>query len=278
MTQLKGAVVLITGAAGGFGQQLTRKLLIAGSRLILTDLDLDLLQKRVNTIVDTLQQQEALNGEVISCLAADISSLNGCQNLYEQVRKLGVDIDILINNAGIAVIGEMTETPSEKWEELMQINLLAPMRLSTLFSADMIARQTGHIVNISSMAGWLASTGMVAYSTSKFGLRGFSEGLFNELKDYQIQVTVVYPFFSRTPLLLSKRYGKFADENQKLPPYLITNPADVMERTIQGIIKNKKEVFPDIFAQSGHLLKRYFPFLLDSTFDQLVRRFKKDAG
>jgi short-subunit dehydrogenase len=128
------------------------------------------------------------------------------------------------------------------------------------------------------MAGWIASAGMVAYATSKFGLRGFSEGLFNELKDYQIKVTVVYPFFSRTPLLLSKRYGKFADENKKLPKNLITNPTDVMRRTIQGIVQDKKEVFPDIFAQSGHVLKSYFPFLLDSGFDQLLRRLKKDAG
>lgn len=277
MTQLKGAVVLITGAAGGFGQELTRQLLITGSRLILTDLDLDILQKRVDTIINSLQQSE-LNGEVISCLAADISSLHGCQNLYEQVKNLGVDIDILINNAGVAVIGEMTEIPLEKWENLMQINLLAPMRLTTLFSADMITRQTGHIVNISSMAGWVSSTGMIAYSTSKFGLRGFSEGLFNELKNYQIKVTVVYPFFSRTPLLLSKRYGKFADETKKIPKNLITNPRDVMRRTIHGIVQNKKEVFPDIFAQSGHLLKRYFPLLLDSGFDQLVRRLKKDAA
>lgn len=257
MTQLREAVVLITGAAGGFGQELTRQLLMAGSRLILTDLDSDVLHKRVEII-----QREVSTGEILACLAVDLSSTEGCQTLYEKVKAFSVPVDILINNAGIAAIGRLDEVPLPKWERLMQINLLTPMRLCALFAPDMMARQKGHIVNISSLAGWVGIAGMVHYSASKFGLRGLSEGLFDELKPYNIKVTGVYPFFSRTPILQSERYGSFAENPPNLPEYLITNPAEVMRQTIQGIASDRLEVFPDAFARNSSLLKRYFPNLL----------------
>ncbi|WP_066384086.1 MULTISPECIES: SDR family oxidoreductase [unclassified Anabaena] len=269
MTQLSQAVVLITGASGGFGQQLTRQLLEAGSRLILTDIDETLLRQRVAAI-----QQEVKTGEVLAYLTVDLANREGCESLYHQVKALDIPIDILINNAGIALFGRMDEIPTEKWERLIQINLLSPMRLSSLFVADMITRRQGHIVNISSLAGWIATAGLGHYSTSKFGLRGFSEGLFQEVKDYNVKVTVVYPFFSRTPILEVERYGTLAQEFQGLPENLVTDPADVMRATIQGIINNQLHVFPDRTAKTAHLLKRYFPQLLDWINAGFGRRLK----
>lgn len=270
MTQLYKAVVLITGASGGFGQELTRQLLKAGSRLILTDLDAAILHQKVEAI-----QSEISTGEVIACLAVDLATREGCENLYQQVKKLDIPVDILINNAGIGLFGRMDEVPSEIWEQLMQVNLLAPMRLSSLFAADMIARKKGHIVNISSLAGWSATAGMAHYSASKFGLRGFSEGLFNEVKEHQVKVTAVYPFFSRTPILRSQSFGSLSKLiEQGFPESLATDPVDVMRATIQGIVNDKLHVFPDPTARSVHLLKRYSPLLLDLISHVFTRRLK----
>lgn len=269
MTQLSESVVLITGAAGGFGQEFTRQLLMANSQLILTDLDKTVLEKQAEII-----QHQVTTGKVISCLTADLSNREGCENLYHQVKLLGVPVDILINNAGIGLFGRMDEVPSEKWEQLMQVNLLSPMRLSTLFVTDMIARQKGHIVNISSVAGWLAPAGMAHYATSKFGLRGFSEGLFNEVKSYNVKVTAVYPFFSRTPILKSERYGTLSEGMSNFPEHLVTDPVQVIQETIQGIINNKLHVFPDRMAKNIHVLKRYAPWSLDWISNQFSRRLK----
>ncbi|WP_416668565.1 SDR family NAD(P)-dependent oxidoreductase [Egbenema bharatensis] len=258
MTQLKDAVVLITGATGGFGQELTRQLLQAGSRLILTDLDGDrLAQQRAE------MQQASASGEVLTDLVADLSTSEGCERLYQQVQALQTPVDILINNAGIAVFGRMDEVPPEEWERLMSINLLAPMQLSRLFGAEMIARRSGHIVNLSSAAGWVALVGLTHYSASKFGLRGFSEGLQAEVKPYNVRVTVVYPFFSRTPILQSKRYGTLAKTASPLPDRLITDPALVMSRTLRGIERNQLHVFPDRIASTIHWAKRFAPRLLN---------------
>ncbi len=273
MTQLREAVVLITGAAGGFGQELTRQLLMAGSRLILTDLEKAVLHKQVEVI-----QQEVVTGEVLACLAADLASREGCEALYHQVKALGVPVDVLINNAGIAVVGRTYEVPAEEWERLMQVNLMAPMHLSALFATDMIARQKGHIVNISSVAGWSAVTGLTHYAASKFGLRGFSEGLFNEVKAYNVKVTAVYPFFSRTPILQAERYGIFAEDRQDLPESWVTDPANVMRETIQGIIRDQLHVFPDAIAKNIHFFKRYAPGFLDWMSNQFTRSLKSSTG
>jgi len=257
MTQLTDSVVLITGATGGFGQELARQLLMAGSRLILSDLEEGTLKQQLATL-----QQERPTGEVLACLVADLSTAEGCDRLYKQVQALNTPVDILINNAGIAVVGRMDELPEEQWERLMQINLLSPMRLSQLFVADMIARRSGHIVNISSLAGWVAIAGLTPYSASKFGLRGFSEGLQADVQPYNVKVTTVCPFFSRTPILQSKHYGTFAKTAKDIPDRFISNPAVVMRRTIRAIQRNQRYVFPDPIAYLTHLLKRFAPLLL----------------
>lgn len=254
MTELNNAIILITGAAGGFGQELTRQLLELNARLILTDVDEETLHDRTVAI-----QKAVHRGAILARWAIDLSTRAGCELLYSQVKGLGVSIDILINNAGIGLLGRMDEVPLEKWHTLMQVNLLAPMHLCALFSTDMIQRQQGHIVNISSLAGWVASAGMAHYSASKFGLRGFSEGLRHELQPFNIRVTVVYPFFSRTPILQAERYGSLVNSSARVPPYLITDPAKIMAATIHGIGYNKREVFPDLPAKFVSTIKRLFP-------------------
>ena len=259
MTNLNDAVILLTGATGGFGKELTKQLLQAGSQLILTDID--------RSALDDI----AINseGKIIARIASDLSHREGCQTLYDRVKDLNIPVDILINNAGIGLFGRMDEVPADKWERLMQVNLMTPMRLSSLFMSDMIERRKGHIVNISSLAGWIAPAGMAHYCSSKFGLRGFSEGLWHEVKPYNIKVTAVYPFFSRTPILQSESFGTLA-QNGGFDKHiaLATDPAKVMEKTLKAIVRNQLHVFPDRMANRIHILKQYFPRLYDLISDR----------
>lgn len=257
MTELKNAVVLLTGATGGFGQELTQLLLAAGSRVICTDLEVTKLAQQAEAL-----QQLTTNGELLASLVADLATSEGCQALFQQVKSLGLTVDVLINNAGIAMFGRMDETPSDQWELMMQLNLLTPMRLSSLFVADMIDRRQGHIVNISSLAGWSTLIGLTHYSASKFGLRGFSEGLGNEVKAFNVKVTAVYPFFSRTPILRSHSYGSLALGNKQFPERFATDPHKIMAATLQGIQRNQAEVFPDLVAKVLSRLQRYTPGLV----------------
>ncbi len=271
MTQLKDAVVLLTGAGGGFGQVLTHQLLMAGSRLILSDRPEVQLSENYPALQPSLSSspsrgkrldEKYSSGEIITCIDSDLSSALGCQQLFEKVQTLEIPIDILINNAGIALLGDMDDIPLDQWEQLMQINLLTPMRLSTLFMSPMRQRRRGHIVNISSMAGWIAMPGLTAYTTSKFGLRGFGEGLRHDGASDQIQVTTVYPFFSRTPILNSPHYGRLSAQNQEIPQIFTTDPVRVIRATLRGVERNQAEVFPDRFAIAGQWLKRMLPWVV----------------
>ncbi|MEM9090510.1 MAG: SDR family NAD(P)-dependent oxidoreductase [Cyanobacteria bacterium P01_F01_bin.53] len=260
MTQLKSATVLITGAAGGFGQMLTRQLLAKGSQLILTDHPSANLSSQLKTLEAEGDPKDD-TGNVVACLDIDLSDADGCEALYNAIQQLNVAPDIVINNAGIALVGTMVDLPPDRWETMLQVNLLTPMRLSRRFATDMMARGQGHIVNISSLAGWIAIPGLTAYAASKYGLRGFSEGLRHELAPHNVRVTTVYPFFSRTPLLKSPRFGKFSDSDRTLPPALTTDPSKIMAVTIRAIERNQTEIFPDKFALVGHWIKRYFPLV-----------------
>lgn len=256
MSQIQSAIILITGAGGGFGQELTSQLLAKGSQLILTD------HPRVNlsAMVQTLEKIH--QDKIIACLNIDLADAAGCKALYAATQRLGIVPDVLINNAGIVLLGNMIDIPGDRWETLLQINLLTPMRLSSLFAADMINKQQGHIVNISSLAGWISSPGLTAYSASKYGLRGFSEGLRYELAPHNVRVTTIYPFFSRTPILNAPQFGSYAEQAKKLPLALATDPKKIMAKTIRAIECNQDEVFPDKFSLVGHWLKSYFPAAL----------------
>ncbi|WP_299408139.1 SDR family NAD(P)-dependent oxidoreductase [Acaryochloris sp. IP29b_bin.148] len=272
MTELKNAVVLLTGATGGFGQELTQLLLAAGSRVICTGTNAARLEQQAQQ-----SHSSSSPGELLPSIVTDLTSAAGCEFLYQQVRSLNLPVDILINNAGIAVYGRLDEIPSDRWEQVMQLNLLAPMRLSSRWVPDMIARRHGHIVNISSVAGWTAFAGLTPYATSKFGLRGFSEGLRHEVKSFNVKVTAVYPFFSRTPILNVDRFGSFATGKQDLPSWLITDPRHIMLATIQGIQKNKADVFPDLPAQILSRLKRFAPGLVNWGSTQISQQISKQA-
>ncbi len=241
---------LITGCSGGFGRHMVRQFRAAGARLVLTDLSEELLRDVMDEAGDRL----------VMSIASDLSTEAGCRALFEACAAQDILPDILVNNAGIAVAGRLDHVPQDSWEKLMQLNLLGPMRLTNLFLPGMTARGSGHIVNISSVAGWIGARGMSPYCASKFGLRGFGESLSADLEDTGVHVTNVYPCFSQTPILESPQYGY--EEKRTVPPYLISDPAHVVAKMISGVRRNKLHVFPDRYSRLTHYLLRFAPWLL----------------
>lgn len=253
MTDLNKALVLITGADGGFGRQMTRQFLEAGSRLILTDVD----EQRLSALQ---ADSGAAPDQLLGSIAVDLSVEDGCQLLFDEVMKIGAIPDVIINNAGVGVGGRFDHVPRHRWEQLMQINLLAPMRLCQMFLPKLIERRSGHIVNISSIAGWIGSKGLTSYCAAKHGLRGFSEALAGDLEEFDVQVTTVYPFFSRTPILDSDQFGY--EKRREVPDDMVTDPADVVAAIIKGVRANRKQVFPDRTAKQIHYITRFIPWIV----------------
>jgi short-subunit dehydrogenase len=280
MTELKGAVVLLTGAGGGFGRELTRQLLELGSHLVLTDLDVSTLAAAPPEAADPpgARWREAdqphspsghrdgspATGRILAAIAADLSQSGACDALYDRIAAKGIAIDVLINNAGLGLYGRLCDLPTTEWERLMQVNLMAPTRLCARFSRDAIRRGSGHIVNICSLASCVAPAGLSVYAAAKFGLRGLSESLAHELRPHGVRVSAVHPFFSRTPILRSLRCGDLAasDRLSSLEGWL-TDPAAVMRTTLEGIRRNRLHIYPDPMARIIHWLSRFMPFVVN---------------
>ncbi len=250
MTHAANKTVLITGAGGGFGRQLVRQFRAAGAKLVLTDLTERALQDVVDDAGDDL----------IAAVTADLATEEGCNTVAEACNSRGVVPDILVNNAGIGAAGRLDKIPRENWESLMQLNLLAPMRLCNLLLPGMIERGSGHIVNVSSLAGWVGSKGLSVYCASKFGLRGFGESLSADLEGSGVHVTNIYPCFSQTAILDSPQFGY--EQRRTVPAYLISQPADVVARMLEGVRRNRLHVFPDKYSRRIHYVTRFAPWLL----------------
>ena len=262
MTDLNQALILITGADGGFGRHMTHQFLAAGSRLILSDID----EQRLSALQ---AESEFAPGNIVASIAANLSDEDGCQLLYDEVVNAGSIPDVIVNNAGVGVGGRFDLVPRDRWEQLMQIDLLAPMRLCHLFLPQLIERGSGHFVNISSIAGWLGTKGLTSYCAAKYGLRGFSEALAGDLEEFDIRVSTVYPFFSRTPILESDQFGY--ESRRVVPIDMATDPSDVVAAIIKGIRANRMHIFPDRTAKQIHYITRFFPWIVPI----LTRRLDK---
>lgn len=250
---ISGRKVLLTGAGGGLGQAFTKHLLIEGAHLILTDIDED---KTKNIAEGILSSTPQSTGKILKVIGADISTSEGCKDLYIKATEVTKDIDIIIMNAGMLLYGDFQDVPQEKWETLMNVNLLAPMRLTYLFLPDMLKRKAGHLVYISSIAGVVGTTQSVSYSASKFGLRGFAISLREEVKDKGIDVTVVYPFWIDTNLLRMKAYG--TDKPKTLKYFYIYSPEKIIKIIIKAIKKRKVNVFPGIIPKIINFVNKFY--------------------
>lgn len=208
---LRNKVILLTGAGGGLGSEMAKQFLEKGARLILTDLHKP----------EITHEMYRTKGTVVGVFAANLETEEGCREVYEHTRDFSRKIDILVNNAGVAAAGGLLDVPDEKWKQLLNINLYAPIYLSKLFLPDMLSAGSGQIVNISSIAGHVVHQDLTYYSISKFGLRAFGEGLHAEYGKKGIKVTNVYPFFTRTKILDSVQ---FSDNQKKLPDFMIDEP------------------------------------------------------
>lgn len=184
---LRGKTVLLTGATGGLGGVLAHRLAHRGAKLVLTGRNLDKLNKLANDL-------SPLGGDVV-VLPADISSLEAIENLVERVDGEVGALDALVSNAGVEYYGAYTRHDFHELEQTITTNLLAPMALVRSVLPGMIARQTGHIVLMSSISGKAPNPYGAAYSASKAGLVGLSGSLRTELAGTGVNCSVICPAF-----------------------------------------------------------------------------------
>ncbi len=246
-----GRSVLLTGATGGLGHAIARKLSGAGAQVILSGRRADVLEG----LAQELGAQIAV---------ADLSDPDSVRALVDS----HADIDVLVANAGLPGSGRLESFSEEEIDRALRVNLRAPIMMARTLVPRMMERGSGHIVFMSSLAGKTATAGSSIYNATKFGLRGFAGALRAELHGSGVGVSAIFPGFIRDA-------GMFADSGVTLPAGVGTkSPEHVASATLRAIERNKGEV--DV-APVGLKVGTTFGSLLPETAATVTRRMGGDA-
>lgn len=221
MSNLQGKIALVTGAGRGIGKAVALSLAQSGCRVILAARSREQLEEVHREIRDR-------GGEAL-VVAADLTRDEDIQQLVETSRSWGV-VDILINNAGWGKRAPVVKGNVDDWDRTFGLNLRAPMILAKQFLPNMIAKGEGAVINIGSVSGKSGEANGAAYAASKFGLIGFTQSLYEEVREQGIKVSVILPGFVDTPLIPPNRQldrSKMiqADDIAQAVHYVLTSPA-----------------------------------------------------
>lgn len=183
---IKGHVAVITGAGRGIGEAISRRLASMGASVVLAARDVSQLER--------LEREIASSGGSAQVEPLDLLNEQSIAKLAKSVQSRYQRCDILINNAGIGFIGKpLHEMPPAEWDHLMGTNLRGPYLMIRALAPLMIAAKSGHIINISSLAGHNPLPNGAAYSASKWGLNGLTYSVAEELRPHGIRVSVIAP-------------------------------------------------------------------------------------
>lgn len=191
MRGLQNKVVVITGAGRGMGASIAERLAAEGARVAVTDVD----EKSALATAEALEGAAGFRLDITN--AAEVDA-----RIPEIAAALG-PIDALVNNAGWDRLAPFLETDEDLWDRVIDINLRGPIRMTKAVLPQMVERQSGRIVNISSDAGRVGSTGEAVYSACKAGIIGFGKTIAREMARHNITVNAICPGPTATPLLES---------------------------------------------------------------------------
>jgi NAD(P)-dependent dehydrogenase (short-subunit alcohol dehydrogenase family) len=201
---LSGKTVLVTGAASGIGQASATAFGSRGADLVICDVD-------EAGLAQTEETLKAL-GRSVLCRRVDVANPEEMCAFAQEVHGQMRAVDILMNNAGVGLAASFLDTSLEDWDWLLRINLRGVIHGCHFFVPPMVSRGVGgHVVNVSSMAGYLPSEALSAYTTSKYGVLGLSESLRGELHRHRIGVTAACPGVINTAITANSRMRGAAD-------------------------------------------------------------------
>jgi short-subunit dehydrogenase len=216
---LGGRTALVTGASGGLGHAIARALAARGARLVLT-------ARRVE-VLDALAAETG--GRVIPCDLADRAAV-------ERLAEEAGAVDVLVANAGASVAGRVEASSIAEIDQVLDVNLRAPIVLARLMCGGMAERGGGHIVFISSLNGKVGTVRTSLYAATKFGLRGFAQSLREDMRPRGVGVSTIFPGFISDA-------GMHHDSGVKLPSYVGTKkPDDVARAVVRAIEHNRSEI------------------------------------
>jgi short-subunit dehydrogenase len=255
MKTLQDSVAIVTGAGSGIGRALAQALASQGAQLALAD---------INSA--NLEQTRSLLGSAkVRTYTVDVSESSTMESFAHDVEKDFGRASLLINNAGVGFVGTFADSTLEDFDWLFRINFWGLVYGCKFFLPILNRQPEAHIVNISSLFGLIAPREQTFYAASKFAIRGFTQGLREELLGTNVTVSCVFPGGIRTNLTENCRVTNairpedWEQRKKNFVSALSNSPEKAAQVIVQGILKNKARIMVGREAYAFDFLQRFFP-------------------
>jgi short-subunit dehydrogenase len=260
-------VILVTGASSGIGEAVARLFAREGYRVSLGARRLERLQALAHEI-------ESAGGQSIA-VQSDLARFEDIQRLISETLDQFGQIDVLLNNAGFGRIKWLEDLdPMEDIQAQLQINLISTILIAREVLPHMIQRKTGHIINMGSMGGLVASPTYTVYSASKFGVRGFTEALRREVGVYDVHVSGIYPGAVNTEF--KQHAGIDRKTGRSTPESLRLEPEEVARGVLSLVRRPRRELIIPWQMRLTVWMNILFPGIVDRIIENRFTRLERD--
>ncbi len=273
MKKIAGKIAYITGGSSGIGLATARLLVRAGAHVLI-------LARTPERLENAARELEAIRGsedQRIAWMQLDVSDREEVDRVTARAVEAFGAPDLLVNNAGWAEPRPFEEIPYEQFDSIMKINFYGAWHMISALLPHMKRRGGGHIVNVSSIAGFLGVYGYADYCASKFAMVGLSETLRCELKPYGIGISVLYPPDTDTPGFEMESRNKPAETRAISGTAKLLQPEQVARALLEGVRKNRFNILVNTEGRLIHLTKRLFPWMLEWFMDRKIRKVREAA-
>ena len=256
--EIKGKVVIVTGASSGIGHATARQFGRQGARVVLAARRVDRLEALAQEI------ESAGTGAETLVVEADLSRLEAIQSLIHQTMDQFGRIEVLVNNAGFGRLDWLENLdPKEDIESQFDVNVLGLVQTTRLALPIMIKQRSGHIINMCSMAGLIATPTYTIYAACKHAVHGFSEALRREVKPWGIDVSLLYPGGVATEF---NQHTGFKRKTQAATPRILSQTADEIGGAVVELVRHPRAMWliPRLWIFPA-LLNKLFPTIVDYT-------------
>ena len=258
MRNFNGKVCVVTGAASGIGAACAKALAAEGAQLVLTDIRTDMLDACVQEIIQAGGKAEAH--------IVDVSDRDAMFALADKVEKAHGGADLILNNAGVAHGATVAEMTIDNFNWIMDIDFWGVVHGTQAFLLHFIARNRGHVANVSSIFGLIGVPTQSAYNAAKYGVLGFTEALRHEMAEHNIGVTCIHPGGVNTNIVRHARMSQGPDAEKEQQEAIVnfeqltmTQPDKAAQIILKGIRKNKARVLVGPDAVLVDIVRRLAP-------------------
>ncbi|WP_409301528.1 SDR family NAD(P)-dependent oxidoreductase [Peribacillus sp. SCS-155] len=254
MNRLKGKNIVITGASSGIGREVALLAAKQGARVVL-------LARSVEKMMHLVAEIKREHGTEAYAFKLDVSDTEQVREVFDKVALTIGDIDVLVNNAGFGLFKDLHEADIEETKDMFNVNVIGLIACTGMVVPAMKRRRSGHIINIASQAGKIATPRASVYSATKHAVLGFSNSLRLELMDEGIYVTTVNPGPIETNFFnIADQSGNYVSNIQKF----MLKPEYVAQKIVSAMLTKRREINLPRWMSAGSVFYTLFPGVVET--------------